>query len=319
MSDMSKSAPAILCVGKLPASVTEPLSDQFQCVDMHQLEQMEDQRRETIRGIAVLGAKVPASLIEALPSLEVIANFGVGYDNVDVPTAISRGIVVTHTPEVLNDEVADTAVGLLLMTVRRLSEAERYLRAGEWRKAPFPLSPGSLRGRHVGLVGMGRIGQAIARRIEAFGIEVSYHSRSPKAEVQYRHFPTLLGLASAVDTLIVIVPGGGGTRHLINRDVLAALGPKGILINVARGSVLDEEALVEALNNETILAAGLDVFENEPNVSQALLDAPNAVLLPHIGTASQPTRDAMGELVVRNIVVWFGTGAAVSPVPECRV
>jgi lactate dehydrogenase-like 2-hydroxyacid dehydrogenase len=261
-------------------------------------------------------AGVDAGLMDRLPKLEIIANFGVGYDSVDVKEAARRGIIVTNTPDVLNEEVADTAMGLLIATARELPQAERHLRAGKWLAGPYPLSKATLRGRTLGIVGLGRVGKAIARRAEAFGLAIAYFGRSRQPDVAYAYHPTLIGLAKAVDTLMVIVPGGPSTRNLINADVLAALGPNGILVNVARGSVVDEAALVAALRGRTILAAGLDVFADEPHVPQALIEMDNVVLLPHVGSASEHTRAAMGQLVVDNLVSWLNGRGPLTPVPE---
>jgi lactate dehydrogenase-like 2-hydroxyacid dehydrogenase len=259
--------------------------------------------------------RLDATLLDHLPNLEIVASFGVGYDHVDAAEAARRGIIVTNTPDVLNDEVADLAIGLLLATIRQIPQADRYLRAGQWLDKPFPLTA-TLRGRKVGILGLGRIGKAIAQRIEAFGVEVHYHSRNRQEGVAYAYHPTLVGLAQACDVLIVITPGGQGTRHMVNAEVLAALGPNGILINVARGSVVDEKALVEALRNRTILSAGLDVFADEPRVPQELIDIEHAVLLPHVGSASVHTRNAMGQLVVDNLVAWFEGRGPLTPVAE---
>jgi lactate dehydrogenase-like 2-hydroxyacid dehydrogenase len=269
-----------------------------------------------IRAIATRG-RVPttAALIERLPALELIANFGVGYDSIDLAAAARRGVVVTNTPDVLDDEVADFTVGLLLATVRRLPQADRFVRSGRWPDGQFPLAP-TLRDRTVGLVGMGRIGQRIARRIAAFDVPVVYHARRPRTDVPYRHHADLVAMARDVDTLVLIVPGGPATRHLVGAEVLAALGPRGILINVARGSVVDEPALVRALQDGTILAAGLDVFADEPRVPQALLAMDQVVLVPHIGSATHHTRAIMGRLVVDNIVSWFDGKGPLTPVPE---
>lgn len=261
-------------------------------------------------------AIVDAALIDRLARLELIANFGVGYDAVDVAAAARRGIIVTNTPDVLNEEVADIAMGLLIATARQLPQADRYLRAGRWLEAPFPLTKGTLRGRSLGIVGLGRIGKAIARRAEAFGLTVSYYGRSKQDGVAYPYHATLLGLAKAVDTLMIIVPGGAETRSMVNAAVLEALGPTGILINVARGTVVDEPALIEALSRGTILGAGLDVFAEEPKVPQALIDLDNVVLLPHVGSASVHTRIAMGQLVIDNLVSWRDGKGPLTPVAE---
>lgn len=272
---------------------------------------------ERIRGVvtSTLFGCVDASLLDRLPKLEIIASFGVGYDNVDVLSAANRGVVVTNTPGVLDDEVADVTVGLLIATLRQIPQADRFVRQGRWVQGPFPLSP-TLRGRRIGIVGLGSIGKAVAKRLAAFGVLIAYHGRSRQPGIEFDYHPTLVGLAQASDVLIVIVPGGAATKHLIDGDVLAALGTNGVLINVSRGSVVDEHALIRALQSGTILAAGLDVYENEPSVPRELIDMPHVVLLPHIGSASTHTRAAMGQLVVNNLKHWFKHGKALSPVAE---
>jgi lactate dehydrogenase-like 2-hydroxyacid dehydrogenase len=272
-------------------------------------------------GLGAIAVSAPVepvddALFAYLPKLEIISSFGVGYDHIDAVAAAKRGIVVTHTPDVLNEEVADTAIGLLLCTVREFPQADRYVRAGKWRERNYPLSKATLRNRTVGVVGMGRIGMAIARRLEAFGVSIAYHTRSPRPELSYRHYPQLIDMARDVDTLIVIVPGGAATRNLIDAHVLEALGPDGILINVARGSVVDESALVEALKQRKIYAAGLDVFVDEPNVPDELLTMDNVVLLPHLGSASVFTREKMDQLLVDNILAWVAGKPPLTPVPE---
>lgn len=268
-----------------------------------------------IRGMVAFVASCPRSLIEKLPALEIIASSAVGYDGIDVVAAAERGVVVTNTPDVLTEEVADLTLGLLLATLREIPRADAYLRAGEWPKAPYPLT-GTLRGRSVGIVGLGRIGKAIARRVEGFGVPVSYHGRRAQAEVTYPYFPSVVELAKAVDVLIAVTPGGAETKHLIDAPVFEALGPNGVFVNVARGSVVDEQALIAALKNGTILAAGLDVFENEPNVPAELIALPNTVLLPHVASASVHTRDGMAQLAVDNILAWLGNKPPLTPVPE---
>jgi lactate dehydrogenase-like 2-hydroxyacid dehydrogenase len=272
----------------------------------------------SVRGIAAVAGHGPvdSALMSKFPKLEIVASFGVGYDHIDAKWAGERGIVVTNTPDVLNEEVADTALGLLLCTVRHLPQAERYLRSGNWAKhGDYKLTP-SLRDRTVGIVGMGRIGKAIARRLDAMKVPVVYHTRRPAADVPYRHYPNLLEMARDVDVLVVITPGGAATKNLVNADVLKALGPQGILVNVARGSVVDEAALIQALKDGTILSAGLDVFANEPKVPEALIEMDNVVLLPHVGSASHATRRAMDELVANNIISFFAGKGAITPVPE---
>lgn len=269
-----------------------------------------------IRGIATRGReKTDAALIASLPALEIIANFGVGYDSIDLPAARARDIIITNTPDVLNEEVADFTVGLLLATIRELPQADRFLRVGKWKAGAYPLTQ-TLRDRTIGMVGMGRIGQAIARRIAAFDVPVVYHSRKPQAGIDYRYYPDLKTMAAQVDTLIAIVPGGVATRHMVDAGILAALGPRGILINVARGSVVDQDALIAALREGTIHGAGLDVFADEPNVPAALIDLPNVVLMPHVGSGTYHTRAAMGDLVIDNLRSWFSGKGPVTPVPE---
>lgn len=263
------------------------------------------------------GVKTDAALIGKLPALRIISNFGVGYDSIDVAAAAKRGIIVTNTPDVLTEEVADTALGLLIMTVRELSKAESWLRAGEWsRKGDYRLTPGSLRDRSIGMVGLGRIGRAIARRCEAFGLPISYFARRRQADVSYRYYDSIVAMARDVDTLIVITPGGAATQNMINASVLEALGPRGVVVNLARGSVIDEPALIDALRKRTILAAGLDVYWKEPDLNPDLLTLDNAVLLPHVGSASVHTRDGMGQMVVDNLIAYLGGKPPVSPVAE---
>jgi lactate dehydrogenase-like 2-hydroxyacid dehydrogenase len=287
----------------------------------HDLERLTPAMSAKIRGIAVTYHTVPADkrALALFPKLEIVASFGVGYDHVDSTYAREHNIVVTNTPDVLTEEVADVALGLLIATVREFVKADRYLRSGLWTSQNYPLSVGSLRDRKVGIVGMGRIGQAIARRLDGCRVPVVYHSRKPANGVSYTHYPDLIEMAKAVDTLVVIVPGGAGTAKMINADVMKALGPRGVIINVARGSVVDEPALIAALKSGTILAAGLDVFEKEPNVPDELRALQNVVLLPHIGSASVVTRNAMDQLVVDNLKAWFAGKPPLTPVVETPV
>jgi lactate dehydrogenase-like 2-hydroxyacid dehydrogenase len=259
---------------------------------------------------------IPGAFMARFPKLQIVSSFGVGYDHMDVKYAAAHGIIVTNTPEVLTEEVADTALGLLLCTVRELPQAERYVRAGKWAQKGYPLSKATLRNRTVGIVGMGAIGQAIARRLDAFGVPVVYHTRRSRPELGYRHYPKLIDMARDVDTLLVIVPGGGATTNLVDAEVLNALGPNGILINMARGSVVDETALIEALNAKRIMAAGLDVYLREPEVPAALIAMENVVLFPHLGSASVHTRDKMDQLIVDNIAAWAAGKPPLTPVPE---
>jgi lactate dehydrogenase-like 2-hydroxyacid dehydrogenase len=259
---------------------------------------------------------IPGSLMECFPKLEIVASFGVGYDHMDVKWAAAHNVILTNTPNVLTEEVADTALGLLLCTVREFPQAERYLRAGKWLDRDYPLTKATLRNRTVGMVGMGAIGQAIARRLAAFGVPVVYHTRTPRRDVSYLHCPSLIEMARAVDILMVIVPGGAATRNLINAEVLDALGPEGILINMARGSVVDEPALIKALQDKRIMAAGLDVFAKEPDVPPELIALDNVVLFPHLGSASVYTREKMDQLMVDNIAAWAAGKPPLTPVAE---
>ena len=301
--------------------VDNGFSDQFvlhHFETTHDLERLTPDVAAKVRGMAVTynSVRADARTLALFPKLEIVSTFGVGYDHIDVAYAHDHNIMVTNTPDVLTEEVADLALGLLIATLREFIKADRYLRSGLWLTQNFPLSVGSLRDRKVGMVGMGRIGQAIARRLDASRVPVVYHSRNPSPAVSYKHYPDLIEMAKAVDTLVVIVPGGAGTAKMINAEVMKALGPRGVIINVARGTVVDEQALIAALKSGTILAAGLDVFEREPNVPEELRTMQNVVLLPHIGSASVVTRNAMDQLVVDNLKAWFGGKPPLTPVAE---
>src|SRR5262252_3570570 len=318
---MASAKPDIVLLGPPKPVVVDGLAPLF---NVHRMPEPEDRDAfiaslaDRVRGFAVTFSNIPidGQLMARFPRLEIVASFGVGYDHVDARWAGAHGIVATNTPEVLNEEVADTALGLLLCTVREFPQAERFLRAGKWLEKGFPLTKATLRDRTVGMVGMGRIGKAIARRIEAFGVPIVYHSRNPQPGVSYRHYPKLLDMARDVDTLLVIVPGGAATQNMINAEVLAALGPRGILINMARGSVVDEAALIRALRDKTILSAGLDVFQREPEVPDELIAMDHVVLFPHLGSASVATREKMDQLVVDNLVAWAAGKPPLTPVAE---
>ena len=255
--------------------------------------------------------------IDRLPNLKVVASFGVGYDAIPVAEAVARGVLVSHTPDVLNNEVADTAMLLWLAAAKRLVPADSWARSGAWeREGAFPLTH-SVRNRTVGIVGLGRIGQTIAELSTAFGAQILYHARSAK-DVPYEYCPDLIDMARRSEVLIVITPGGPETRHLVNAPVLDALGPEGLLINVSRGTVVDETALVEALQSGRLGGAGLDVFEDEPRIPDALKAMENVVLAPHIGSATEETRAAMGALVCDNLEQFLKDGTLVTPIPECR-
>ena len=307
----------ILSLGEM-TEVERQLETDFdvQRVAAKDLPRFLEDRGPSVRAIATRGRdRIDATFLARVAALEIIANFGVGYDSIEIDAAARRGVVVTNTPDVLNDEVADFAVALLLATVRRLPQADRFVREGRWAKGNFPLGP-TLRDRTIGLIGMGRIGKRIAQRLAAFEVPLVYHSRKAQPDVPYRHYPELRAMAQDVDTLLAIVPGGSTTRHLVDASVLAALGPRGIFVNVARGSVVDEPALIEALRSGKILAAGLDVFADEPRVPQALLELENVVVVPHIGSATNHTRGLMGRLVVDNLRSWFAGRGPLTPVPE---
>jgi lactate dehydrogenase-like 2-hydroxyacid dehydrogenase len=275
-----------------------------------------------VRGIAASGdSRVSAELIAQLPALEIISVMGVGYDGIDVAAAKARGVVVTHTPDVLNDDVADLALGLMLSAARQLPAADRWVRSGQWAaQGNMPLAR-KMSGARLGLVGMGRIGQAIAHRALAFGMGIAYTARSARPQLPYRFVPSAALLAAEVDFLVAITPGGAGTRKLIDATVLSALGKgrgEGIFVNVARGSVADEAALVDALEQGVIAGAGLDVFEHEPEVPERLRALPQVVLTPHIGSATAHTRQAMADLAAANLAAHFAGRPLPSPVPECR-
>jgi lactate dehydrogenase-like 2-hydroxyacid dehydrogenase len=252
--------------------------------------------------------------MDAMPSLRAIVHFGVGYETTDVDYARSRGIVVSNTPDVLTDCVADLAVGGLIDVLRRMTAADRFLRRGAWQNGQFPLAT-KVTGKRVGILGLGRIGRAIAHRLTAFDTVLSYHSRNPVPDVPYTYADSPTALAEAVDVLVVATSGGPATAGLVSADVLTALGPAGYLVNIARGSVVDEPALVAALKSERIAGAALDVFADEPNVPADLLDMDNVVLLPHIASATVETREAMGELAFRNLHQFLTDGTLVTPVP----
>lgn len=271
-----------------------------------------------IRAIQASGeSKVSAELIAQLPALEVISVMGVGYDGIDVAAAKARHVVVTHTPDVLNDDVADLAIALMLAWSRQIARADRFVRAGEWAKGPLPLGR-KMSGARLGIVGIGRIGQAIAHRAAAFGMTIAYTARSAKPELPFTYLPSAVALAAQSDYLVLITPGGAGTRKLVDAEVLRALGPDGCVVNVARGSVIDEAALVEALKAGTIAGAALDVFEDEPNVPQALREMDNVVMTPHIGSATAQTRRAMAALAFDNLDAKLSGKPVPTPVPECR-
>ena len=278
---------------------------------VHRLWQAKDQAgllrdvRDRVRAISTMGAVgAKAELMDALPKTEIIACFGVGVDAIDLDAAKKRGIAVTNTPDVLTECVADLGMVLLLSAARQIPQADRFVRDGKWLKGGYPLCQ-HVGGRTLGIVGLGRIGQAVAKRAEAFGLKVVYYGRRKNPDVAYPYYSDLKKMAADVDYMMLIVPGGPETKHLVNAEVLQALGPKGTLINIARGSVVEEKALVQALKNGTLGAAALDVFEAEPKVPEELLTMPNVVLQPHQGSATHEIRAAMGQLVVDNLRAHF--------------
>ena len=309
--------PDILAVGKLAPALEAGLRQTY---TFHERLPESDAAAgsaiaKQVRGI-VARASLPVSreVIASLPALEIISVFGVGYEKVDVSAARERSIVVTNTPDVLNEDVADTAMALLLCVARGIPAAERFLRQGLWKpNAKFPLMR-KVSGARLGIIGLGRIGSAIAHRAEGFGMAIAYSDLEPKAGVSYKYFRSTEELAAAVDFLVVVAYGGPTTRGLVNAGVLKALGPKGFLINVARGSIVDEAALVEALKAGVIRGAALDVFANEPNVPTELLNLDNVVLTPHVGSATEQTRKAMADLVLANLEAHFAGKGALTPV-----
>ncbi|MES3708633.1 2-hydroxyacid dehydrogenase [Pseudomonas putida] len=299
---------SVLIIGALLPSLQEAIEASFDATRYWELADPQawlatnGQRVQAVVTSGGWGAS--ADLIGQLPNLEGIFSFGVGYDSIAVDVARARGVVVTNTPNVLNDCVADTAMALILDALRRFSEAERYVRAGKWAAARFPLAT-KVGGKRIGIVGLGNIGHAIATRAQAFGMQIAYHNRSPKAGVDYRYFADLDALIEHSDVLVLAVPGGKATDRLIDARRLALLGEKGYLINIARGSVVDQQALIHALETGVIAGAGLDVLEGEPLVPERLLALENVVLLPHMASGTFETREAMGALVWDNLQGWF--------------
>jgi hydroxypyruvate reductase len=304
----------------LPPFLKHPLEAHYRCHDYAAASDRDAllaRIGQRIRGLVQGGGTVtPPTLLDRLPALEIISVFGVGYDGVPIGYCRERGVKVTHTPDVLTDDVADVAVALILMTGRGFARANRFVRDREWTRRSPELTT-KLAGKAVGILGLGRIGKAIARRVEAMGMRVAYTGRKPQ-DVAYRYVTDLVELASQVDFLVVACPGGPGTRHLVDARVLEALGAKGTLVNIARGSIVDEAALVRALADGTVRSAGLDVFENEPHIPDALLAMDNVVLLPHVGSATRETRQAMADLCKQNLDRWFTEHAGLALVPELQ-
>jgi lactate dehydrogenase-like 2-hydroxyacid dehydrogenase len=304
--------PVLLQLSAFAPEVQAGLDADFRCVST------DDVGREpgvagAVRGLVMRSNQgLSDDLLARLPNLEIIATFGVGYDGVPLDLAATRGIVVANTPGVLNAAVAELCIGALLALLRRLTQADAFVRAGRWAQGAFPLGV-SLAGKRVGIVGLGGIGKDIARRLEPFGVQLAYHGRTDQA-LAWRHEPDLTALAGSSDILIVTAPGGAQTRHLVDAGVLRALGPRGVLVNVARGSLVDQDALIDALAQGTVAGAALDVFDDEPDVDPRLFALENVVLTPHIGSATAETRAAMGAHMLDNLRTWFREGRAVTPV-----
>lgn len=308
----------LLQVAPVPPLLTDRLKDRYRLhdfTDPADPDRLLEEVGPSIRGILASGGKGPnANLINRLPNLEIIASFSVGFDATDVVAAQKRGVIVTHTPEVLTGDVADLAMTLLLMVTRRIGESERFLRAGKWTGARMDLGR-TVRGQRLGILGLGRIGKAVARRAEAFGLHIAYHDIKPMGDLVYRSYPTLLDLAAASDILLVACEGGAANRGVVDAAVMEALGPSGYLVNTARGPIVDQPALIRALQAGTIAGAGLDVFDGEPAVPDELVQMENVVLTPHIASSTHETRRAMADLVVDNLNAHFDGKAPLTPVP----
>jgi lactate dehydrogenase-like 2-hydroxyacid dehydrogenase len=302
----------VLQIGGFAPEIQAQLDAEFRCLDLADLER-EPGLADTVSAIVTRSNQdVPADVVRRLPALEIIATCGVGYDLIPRALAAERGIVVANTPDVLNAAVAELCIGSLLALLRRLPQADRFVRDGRWKTAAFPLAT-SLAGKHVGIVGMGRIGKEIARKLEMFGVALAYHGRTDQ-RLAWRYEADLAALARDCDILIVTAPGGPDTRHLIDARVLDALGPNGYLVNVARGSLVDEGALLAALETGAIAGAALDVFDREPDIDPRFLPLDNVLLTPHLGSATHETRAAMAQLMLDNVRSWFRSGRALTPV-----
>lgn len=307
---------AVAQAGPLLDSLAQTLQDEYSAVrlpdDVSDLDPVDAAK---VRAVVTSGrVGVPTPLMAALPNLEIVTNFGAGYDTTDVAQAVARGIRVTHTPDVLTDCVADAALGLMLDVFRRFGASERFLRAGRWELGGFPLTRRFSRSR-IGVLGFGRIGQAIAQRAAAFGTTIRYTTRRPVVGVRWEHVASPIELARWCDVLVVAVPGGPSTDHLVSAEVLRALGPDGFLVNIARGSVVDEDALIAALEAGELAGAGLDVFAHEPHVPERLI-RDDVTLLPHVGSGTRETRQEMCDLTVANLRAYFAGEPLLTPVPE---
>lgn len=309
----------LLQVAQVPPFLTDRLKAEYTVHDFVAPSDPEGILREigpNIRGIVAGGMQGPdAALINALDNLEIIASHSVGFDATDVAAAQAKGVIITHTPEVLTGDVADLAMAFILMAPRRIGESERFLRAGTWKERRMDLGT-TVRGKRLGILGLGRIGMAVARRAEVFGLNIAFHDTKPMGDLAYRSYPTLLDLAAASDMLLVACEGGAATRGLVDDAVLNALGPAGYIINTARGPIIDQKALVKALQDGRIAGAALDVFDGEPDVPAELMAMENVVLTPHIASSTVETRRAMGDLVYDNLKAHFAGKAVLTPVPR---
>lgn len=308
----------LLQVSPLPPLLTDRLKDVYRIHDFVSPKDPDgllDRIGGDVRGILAGGMKGPnANLINRLPNLEIIASMSVGFDATDVVAAQARGVIVTHTPEVLTGDVADLAMTFILMAPRRIGESERFLRSGQWLKGRMDLGT-TVRGKRLGILGLGRIGKAVAKRAEVFGLAIGYYDIKPMGDLPYHSYPTLKELAAASDILLVACDGGPGNRGLVDAEVFDALGPKGYLINTARGQIVDQPALVSALRDGRIAGAALDVFDGEPEVPAELMAMENVTLTPHIASSTHETRRAMADLVVENLRLHFAGKPVLTPVP----
>ncbi len=309
--------PDILAVTPFYQPVMEALDSAY---TVHRLFEAKDRKaflagvKDKVQGLGCFGGAIDAALMDALPKLKIVACMSVGVDHVDLAAAKARGIHVTNAPDVLTDDVADIAIALLLGVARQIPQADRHVREGKWAsKGAMPLGA-KLGGSTMGVLGLGRIGMAISKRAEALGVKIVYSGPRQKPGVAYRYYPDLAAMAKDVDYLMVSCPGGAATRNLVNEKVIAALGKKGAIINIARGSVIDEKALVKALVEGKLCGAGLDVFADEPRAPEALFKLDNVVLLPHVGSATHATRRAMGQLMLDNLAAFYAGKPLLTPV-----
>ena len=308
----------LLQVSVLPPFLMERLEQEYTIhdfIDPADPDALLEEVGPKIRGILAGGMKGPnANLINRLPNLEIISSFSVGFDATDVVAAQARGVIVTHTPEVLTGDVADLAMAFILMAPRRIGESERFLREGKWLQGRMDLGT-TVRGKRLGILGLGRIGKAVARRAEVFGLQIGYFDIKPMGDLAYRSYATLMDLAEASDILLVACEGGEANRSVVSSEVIEAIGPKGFLVNTARGPIVDQAALVAALEDGKLAGAALDVFDGEPQVPAKMMAMENVVLTPHIASSTHETRRAMGDLVYDNLRAHFDGKPVLTPVP----